>query len=217
MVLAVRLSLGDIAFHYGCWTYTGNYGWLWVPGYEYAPAWVFWRHSEGYCGWAPLPAGALFVGGVWRYNGVRVGVGFDFGLTVGVFTFVAYEHFWEHDYRHYIVPHDRVVIIYRDSHFVNNYRVVNGRVINEGMGRERMAQLTHREVREENLHEIRAREQQENLERRKTEWQRTSRVEKLSRPPRCVASRHLTPAAIPGRPHPRRAKRPASSPPPPRA
>ena len=39
---------GDIAFHYGRWTFSGNYGWLWTPGYEYAPAWVFWRHAEGY-------------------------------------------------------------------------------------------------------------------------------------------------------------------------
>ena len=160
---------GDIAFHYGRWTFNGNYGWLWVPGYEYAPAWVFWRHAEGYCGWAPLPAGTLFVGGVWRYNGVRVGVGFDFGLTVGLFTFVAYDHFWEHDYRRFVVPHERVIVIYRGSYIVNNYRVVNGRVIHEGLGRERMAQLTHREVREEKLHEVRAREQHEDLERRKAD------------------------------------------------
>ena len=35
---------GDIAFHYGRWTY-GASGWIWAPGYEYAPAWVVWRHA----------------------------------------------------------------------------------------------------------------------------------------------------------------------------
>jgi hypothetical protein len=140
-----------------------------MPGYEYAPAWVFWRHAEGYCGWAPLPPGSLFVGGVWHYRGVRVGVDFDFGLTVGLFTFVAYDHFWEHDFHRFIVPHERVLVIYRGSHIVNNYRVVDGRVIHEGLGRERIALLTHREVTVERLHDVRAREQHENLERRRTD------------------------------------------------
>ena len=33
-------------------------GWLWIPGTEWAPAWVAWRSDDGddgYVGWAPLP------------------------------------------------------------------------------------------------------------------------------------------------------------------
>ena len=30
-------------------------GWVWVPGYTWAPAWVSWRYGDGYAGWAPLP------------------------------------------------------------------------------------------------------------------------------------------------------------------
>ena len=30
---------------------------------EYAPAWVYWRHCDGYLGWAPLPYGAVWVAG----------------------------------------------------------------------------------------------------------------------------------------------------------
>ena len=29
--------------------------WVWVPGVEWAPAWVTWRVGGGYIGWAPLP------------------------------------------------------------------------------------------------------------------------------------------------------------------
>src|SRR5208282_721578 len=44
---------GAIPFHYGRWAYVGGYGWVWAPAYEYGPAWVFWRHSGDYVGWAP--------------------------------------------------------------------------------------------------------------------------------------------------------------------
>ena len=30
-------------------------GWYWVPGRVWAPAWVSWRRSNDYVGWAPLP------------------------------------------------------------------------------------------------------------------------------------------------------------------
>lgn len=48
---------GWAVYHYGRWTYNPYYGWIWVPGYEWAPAWVSWRYGGGYCGWAPLAPG----------------------------------------------------------------------------------------------------------------------------------------------------------------
>jgi uncharacterized protein DUF6600 len=42
-------------YHYGWWVYDPVYGWVWVPGIEWAPAWVSWRVGGGYIGWAPLP------------------------------------------------------------------------------------------------------------------------------------------------------------------
>ncbi len=48
---------GWAAFHYGRWDYDNGYGWFWVPGDEWGPAWVSWRRSPGYYGWAPLRPG----------------------------------------------------------------------------------------------------------------------------------------------------------------
>jgi len=48
---------GWAVYHYGRWTYNPYYGWIWVPGYEWAPAWVSWRYGGGYAGWAPLAPG----------------------------------------------------------------------------------------------------------------------------------------------------------------
>lgn len=40
-------------YHYGRWAYDAGYGWVWVPGYGYSPAWVYWTYGSGFMGWAP--------------------------------------------------------------------------------------------------------------------------------------------------------------------
>jgi hypothetical protein len=144
---------GEIAFHYGRWLYTVSNGWLWVPGYDYAPAWVCWRHAEGegYCGWAPLPPGAVYRPGVGLYFNGRAALDIDFGLNSTYFTFVPFDHFWDHDFRHYIAPRDFVARFYRRSVIVNNYHVVGGRFVIEGLGHERIGLLTHHDVHVEHV------------------------------------------------------------------
>ncbi|WP_341992085.1 DUF6600 domain-containing protein, partial [Azorhizobium sp. AG788] len=41
-------------YHYGRWGYEPDYGWYWVPGDTWAPAWVKWRRGGGHTGWAPI-------------------------------------------------------------------------------------------------------------------------------------------------------------------
>lgn len=48
---------GWATFHYGRWEFDPAYGWFWIPGYEYAPAWVVWSEVDDYYGWAPLGFG----------------------------------------------------------------------------------------------------------------------------------------------------------------
>lgn len=48
---------GWACFHYGRWTYDNYYGWLWIPGSDWGPAWVSWRYGDGFYGWAPLGPG----------------------------------------------------------------------------------------------------------------------------------------------------------------
>jgi len=44
---------GWVPYHYGRWSYEPTYGWFWLPGAAYSPAWVYWMYSPGYIGWAP--------------------------------------------------------------------------------------------------------------------------------------------------------------------
>jgi hypothetical protein len=46
---------GWITYHYGRWYRDADYGWFWVPGDVWGPAWVDWRYSDQYVGWAPEP------------------------------------------------------------------------------------------------------------------------------------------------------------------
>ena len=136
---------GDIAFHYGRW-YRAPRGWVWVPGYDWAPAWVCWRQADAYCGWAPLPPGAVFRAGVGLWYNGHLAVDVDFGLGASLFTFVPYDRFWEHNLHAFILPHDRIEVIFGRSRVVNGYRFEHGRFRVFGLGREHMTTLTRHRI-----------------------------------------------------------------------
>ena len=56
--LGVEQPFGWATYHYGRWAYSNRLGWVWVPGTQWAPAWVAWRGSEDHLAWAPLPPDA---------------------------------------------------------------------------------------------------------------------------------------------------------------
>ncbi len=59
--------------HYGRWGHDDRYGWVWVPGTEWAPSWVAYRESQEVAGWAPIPPGVRYsygggFGNDWGYD-----------------------------------------------------------------------------------------------------------------------------------------------------
>ena len=50
---------GWAPFHYGRWFEDDTYGWMWEPGYDWAPAWVIWGDYGDYYGWACLGPGDI--------------------------------------------------------------------------------------------------------------------------------------------------------------
>jgi hypothetical protein len=137
---------GDVVFHYGRWMNDIRYGWVWIPGYDWAPAWVAWRNADGFAGWAPLPPAARFeVGvGLMYHGGLAMDV--DFGLLPDSYVFVGFDHFWDHDYRPFLLPHDRLGFVFRASLVLNGYRFLDGRFVVEGLGRDHIALLTHHAI-----------------------------------------------------------------------
>ena len=138
---------GALVFHYGRWNLDPNAGWVWVPGYNWGPSWVAWRHSDGYYGWAPLPPAAEFrVGLGLSFNGIAVGANMDFGLRSDAFTFVGCNNIFDHDYRAVWVPQARMSVVFGGSVILNSYHVDHGRFVVEGFGREHIIEHSNIKV-----------------------------------------------------------------------
>jgi hypothetical protein len=140
-------SWGWAPFHYGRWYLDGRCGWVWTPGTVWGPAWVTWRSVGTTCGWAPLPPHADFVAGVgWRYNGVSVGVGFDFGLSANAFAFVTFGNLCANNVSYHCLPPSQATVIYKQTTVINNYIVNNNTFINRGIAYDRIAAASHTPV-----------------------------------------------------------------------
>ncbi|HSI64515.1 MAG TPA: DUF6600 domain-containing protein [Candidatus Saccharimonadia bacterium] len=97
-------DFGWATYHYGRWLRAGAV-WLWIPGDEWAPAWVSWRSSPEYVGWAPLPPEA-----VWQPDvGFSVGVDTTYDIGPSYYCFVAIRHFGAPRLRTYVEPWRRNV------------------------------------------------------------------------------------------------------------
>jgi hypothetical protein len=127
---------GWAPFHYGRWYEDGELGWLWVPGSEWGPSWVAWQSGGGYVGWAPLPPGTRWAGGI---------VG---RITVdpGAYCFTPVASFTEPRVARYIVPPVRNAVLIRNTVNVTNYRVVNNRILNDSIPTRTIEQATGRAI-----------------------------------------------------------------------
>jgi Family of unknown function (DUF6600) len=121
---------GWATYHYGRWADDPRYGWVWIPGSEWAPAWVSWRHGNGYTGWAPLPPRATWQSHV----GLNIG-GLDIDAFIGArdYAFVQDRSFVDRGVYQRVLPPAQNVTIINVTNNVTNYTVVNQRVVNGGI------------------------------------------------------------------------------------
>ncbi len=84
---------GWACFHYGRWNYDASYGWFWIPDTQWGPAWVVWRNSDQYYGWAPLPWGV----------DINVGINNGYGIPDPYWCFVPVAYMGDpYIYRYYM-------------------------------------------------------------------------------------------------------------------
>jgi hypothetical protein len=148
-------SWGWAPFHYGRWFHHSRVGWCWAPDTIWAPAWVSWRYTSDYCGWAPLPPTACYRPGIgFTYYGRSVDVSFSFGLSARHYAFVPIRNFNDrHPYR-YRVPQHNVTQIYNTTVVVNNYsHGGRDRIINHGIPVDRVRTVTRTDIRPVQLHD----------------------------------------------------------------
>lgn len=119
---------GWATYHYGRWTRLRGTGWVWVPGNEWAPAWVSWRKSNDYVGWAPLPPEAQFDHrtGIHNWSDSYYDIGPD------QYSFVAVREFGAQRVESTILPSERNVTFVNQTNNVTNITYNNTTVVNEG-------------------------------------------------------------------------------------
>jgi hypothetical protein len=105
---------GWAVYHYGRWVRVQRLGWAWVPGSEWAPAWVAWRHSPEYVGWAPLPPEAH------SHTGFTAAVDSYYDIGPSAYCFVPVEHFAAKTYVGRLVEPERSLSIVNQTTNITN-------------------------------------------------------------------------------------------------
>jgi hypothetical protein len=119
---------GWATYHYGRWVRLRRVGWVWVPGQQWAPAWVSWRTSKDYVGWAPLPPEARFN----RKTGIHNWADNYYDIGPDQYSFVPENEFGSRRIRQSVVPVERNITIVIDTTNVTNITFSNTTVVNHG-------------------------------------------------------------------------------------
>jgi hypothetical protein len=133
---------GWATYHYGRWARLRSVGWVWIPGDEWAPAWVSWRKSDDYVGWAPLPPEAHFD----RGRGIHNWADNSYDIGPNQYCFVATNDFGAQRTERAIVPVERNVTIVSQTINVTNITYNNTTIVNEGPNYEELRKRTREPI-----------------------------------------------------------------------
>ena len=90
---------GWACYHYGRWIKYRTLGWCWVPGREWAPAWVSWRTSPNHIGWSPLPPRVTWN----HHSGIRHWADSRFNIGPSHYSFLRVEDFSSRNCRNSLI------------------------------------------------------------------------------------------------------------------
>lgn len=119
---------GWATYHYGRWTRLRGVGWVWVPGDEWAPAWVSWRTGGDHVGWAPLPPQARFE----RRTGIKRWADSYYDIEAEEYVFIPNQEIGSESIQRAVVPVERNVTIINQTTNVTNITYNNTTIVNEG-------------------------------------------------------------------------------------
>ncbi len=121
-------KFGWATYHYGRWIRLRSVGWVWVPGEQWAPAWVSWRRGDDFVGWAPLPPEAQFD----RQTGIHHWADNYYDIGPDQYAFVPANEFGRKLTSREIVPTSRNVTIINQTTNVTNIVYSNSVVVDRG-------------------------------------------------------------------------------------
>jgi hypothetical protein len=133
---------GWATYHYGRWTRLRGIGWVWVPGNQWAPAWVSWRKSNDYVGWAPLPPEARFD----QRSGIHNWADSYYDIGPDQYCFVASREFGAPRVEQTLLPPERNVTIINQTTNVTNITYNNTTIVNEGPNYDELRSISREPV-----------------------------------------------------------------------
>ncbi|MEP6709333.1 MAG: DUF6600 domain-containing protein [Verrucomicrobiota bacterium] len=136
-------DFGWATYHYGRWTRLQDYGWIWVPGYEWGPSWVSWRTGGDYVGWAPLPP---YGEGIYEGRAITGAVDIEFDIGPSYYNFVDLRYIGEPVLRDRIFAPERNITIINNTVNVTNITYNNSTVYNYGPDYNRLNQYSTRPI-----------------------------------------------------------------------
>lgn len=137
---------GWATYHYGRWDFHANFGWIWLPQTQWAPAWVSWREGGGYVGWAPLRPSA------------RIGVVVhEPAFESRAFVFVEHRRMLEPVRPRTVIVNNTTII--NTTVNITRVTVVNNTRIHEGPRAEVIERENGRKIQATPVHEVRRREE----------------------------------------------------------
>jgi hypothetical protein len=142
------------AYHYGRWYYDDYYGWIWIPGYDWAPAWVEWRYGADYVGWAPLGPYAMF--------DMRFGITYrqSWVTPYDYWSFVDCRHVTALDVHRYVYRTDNNTRIIGRTRTAGSVRYDDGRIRSRGPDPQYVERRGNITLRRADIAEVGERQQQ---------------------------------------------------------
>ena len=133
---------GWATYHYGRWMRLKRVGWVWVPGDEWAPAWVSWRTNKDYVGWAPLPPEARFD----RSSGIHNWADSYYDIGPDQYSFVSSNKFGDEHVRRSLIPEARNISIVMETNNVTRITFANTTIMNEGPSYDELRSRSQRPI-----------------------------------------------------------------------
>ncbi|WP_373049137.1 DUF6600 domain-containing protein [Vulgatibacter sp.] len=99
---------GWATYHYGRWTMLPSFGWAWVPGYTWGPAWVAWRYGDAAIGWAPLYPGYV----AWTAS---------YPVYTSHWVYIGPTYFYSHPVHVHHYAYHRSSYYHRHTHWASNW------------------------------------------------------------------------------------------------
>ena len=135
-------KFGWATYHYGRWIRLRSVGWVWMPGEQWAPAWVSWRKGNDYVGWAPLPPEAQFD----RRIGIRNWADNYYDIGPDQYAFVPTNEFGRQLTPSEIVPRKQNVAIINQTINVTNITYNNSLIVDRGPSYDELRARSHQPI-----------------------------------------------------------------------